>query len=360
MIARKKHLFFYLSLPFYAFAVLVLSFCPLNASAIDLVQEVNFQDSGSGQLYHNSIFNNTSYNTGWINSSYTFNQNINLNSIAFRRNNNTDFTLNSGWFLTTTMYVNFKGFNNQWNSTGLFSASNTEVSCPIIDIDDTMVETHSSGSDTDQRYTLFLTCKYNGSGTPRMNLFIKTNNSTQYQITYNAIGYSIWSKASNTDYTDDIAAVKNAVNSMKTSIENKLNTTNNKLDAISEALEDTKALQEQANQDAQDRYDDEKQTIQDNADSGQQAMEDLQNNTSFSVPNPLSIWFGYFTNGCSTSIPTIASWLNAPSSTYTSWWCTSSKLQAVRNSSTTVLSVIGVCLVFGFCIKWLRTNQGEI
>lgn len=339
-------------------ALFLVSSFSAPASAIDLVQEVVYKSSGSGQLYHNSIFNNTSYNTGWINSSYTFPANINLNSIAFRTANNTNFTMENGWFLTTTMYVNFPGTNNQWNSTGLFSVSNTEVSCPIIDIDDTMVETHTSGTATSQRYTVFITCKLTGSLPARMNLFIKTNSDTAYNITYNAVGYTVWQKASNYDYTDDITAVKNAVNSMKTSIENKLDTTNTKLEAVKSALNDLKGLQEQANQDAQDRYDDEKQTIEDNATQGQTDSGTVAN-ISLSLLNPLNSWKDYFSNGCSVSIPIIASWINAPTSTYTSWWCSTQTLTNVKSVLTGVISIIGVMVVFGFAFRWLRTNNGE-
>ena len=341
-------------------ALFLVSSFSAPASAIDLVQEVVYKDSGSGQLYHNSIFNNTTYNTGWINSSYSFNQNINLNSIAFRKSDNTNFTMESGWFLTTTMYVNFKGFNNQWNSTGLFSVSNTSVSCPIIDIDDTMVETHTDGSNTDQRYTLFVTCKLTGSLPARMNLFIKTNTSTSYQVTYNAVGYTVWQKATAHDYTDDITAVKNAVNSMKTSIENKLDTTNNKLDAVKSALNDLKGLQQQANEDAQDRYDQEKQEEADREASGQQSSDDLANSFNFSVLNPFSPIFGMFSSSCSVSIPTIASWINAPSSTYSSWWCSSSKLQNIRSTLSTVFSLFTMMLIFGFVMNWLRNDTSTV
>lgn len=338
----------------------VCSFSSSSASAIDLVQEVVYKSSGSGQLYHNSIFNNTSYNTGWINSSYTFPANINLNSIAFRTANNTNFTMENGWFLTTTMYVNFPGTNNQWNSTGLFSVSNNEVSCPIIDIDDTMVETHTSGTATSQRYTVFITCKLTGSLPARMNLFIKTNSDTAYNITYNAVGYTVWQKASNYDYTDDITAVKNAVNSMKTSIENKLDTTNNKLEAVKSALNDLKGLQQQANQDAQDRYDQEKQEESDREDAMEGQSSNAQSVFNFNVLNPFSGLFNLFANDCTGNIPIIASWLHAPSSTYTSWWCPTDSTYGVRSTLTPVFGIASMMLLFGFVVRWLSHNSGDI
>lgn len=343
------------------FSVLVCSFLPLNVGAITLSHDVVYQTSAAGQVYYNAVFNDSNYNTGWRNSSYTFSGNYNLNSIAFRTPNNTAIPIEQSWFLTATMYVNFKGMSNQWNSTGLFSTSATGTNCGIIDIDDTMVETHlSTGSNgqTDQRYTLFITCKLTGSGDPRMNLFIKTNNDTQYQIQFNAVGYTVWSKAPAAASSSDIEAVTNAVNSMKNTINNKLDTTNNKLDAVKNALNDLQALQEQANQDAQDRYEDEKQTIEDNANQGKEDSESL-GGISLSLLNPLNAWKNLFSNGCSVNIPIIASWLNAPQSSYTSWWCSTSTLSNIKSVLTGVLSIVGVMIVFGFAFKWLRTNQGE-
>lgn len=338
------------------FSVLVCSFLPLNVGAITLTHDVVYQDSGSGQLYFNAIFNDTSYNTGWRNSSYTFSGNYNLNSIAFRRSNNTAFTLNSGWFLTATMYVNFKGNQDKWNTNGLYSISNSSVSCPIIDIDDTMVETHVDGTNTDQRYTMFITCKYTGTGDARMNLFIRTNNDTRYNITFNAVGYTIWSKAPAAASASDVEAVANAVNSMKNTISNKLDTTNNKLDAVKSALDDLQALQEQANDDAQDRYEQEKAEEQEREEQGQADSEQAQSMFNFSVLNPFAPIFNMFSSSCSVNIPIIAGWLNAPSTTYTSWWCTSSKLQNIKSTLTPVFSIAVAMLIFGFVINWLRNN----
>ena len=91
-------------------------------------------------------------------------------------------------------------------------------------------------------------------------------------------------------------------------------------------------------------------------------MDDLSSDmsASFSLPNPFTAFFGLFVNGCSVNIPTLSSWLGSVDTVYPSWWCTTSKLQNIRNALTAVFSFLSVCLTFSFVFKWLRTNSGEL
>ena len=164
---------------------------------------------------------------------------------------------------------------------------------------------------------------------------------------------------------DSSSAIISAINNSATD----LSTTNNKIDSVVSAIEDLQdtteeyiSVQEQANQDANDRYQDEKDTIYNEAGNGQDSMDDLSSDmsASFSLPNPFTAFFGLFVNGCSVNIPTLSSWLGSVDTVYPSWWCTTSKLQNIRNALTAVFSFLSVCLTFSFVFKWLRTNSGEL
>lgn len=167
-------------------------------------------------------------------------------------------------------------------------------------------------------------------------------------------GTNYYTTVSNTDYSGKL----NEISSGITNLNSKLNASNTKLDNINNSVQALKDSQDQANQDANDRYEDEKDTINENAQQGQSDSESL-GNISLSLLNPLNSWKDLFTNGCSVNVPILAGWLHSPSSTYTSWWCSSSTLLNIKSVLTGVLSIVGVMIVFGFAFKWLRTNNGE-
>lgn len=343
-------------LVFTLFSVLVCSFLPLNVGAVTLTEEVTYQESGTPAYYRFQFSNGA--DSGWINGYYTNgNTPQNISTMSIRNSSNSNFSsLTNGRYLTFTFRVRFKGVSDKWNTSGAWSINPTDVNCPVIDVTEGDSQYHDLNNLTYTFETLFVTCKYTGTGTVTTNLTIA---SSQYTTDWQAriLNYAVWSREAFAT-SDDIAAVTSAVNSMKTAINNKLDTTNNKLDTLNISVNDLKAAQEQANQDAQDRYDDEKQNIQDNANQGKEDSESLGEIT-LSLLNPLNSWKNLFSNGCSVNIPIIAGWLNAPQSSYTSWWCSTSTLSNIKSVLTGVLSIVGVMIVFGFAFKWLRTNQGE-
>lgn len=167
-------------------------------------------------------------------------------------------------------------------------------------------------------------------------------------------GYSFWVADGQTNYSSAIGSISSQIGGLSSGV----SSTNSKLDDVNDNLSDLKSSQQQSNDDANARYQDEKDTTYDEANNGKDDME-----SAFSLPsllNPLNTWKYYFTeNACSVNIPIIASWLHAPSNTYTSWWCSSDTLRGIRSTLTGVLSLAGVIVVFTFAFKWLRTNNGE-
>lgn len=103
--------------------------------------------------------------------------------------------------------------------------------------------------------------------------------------------------------------------------------------------------EQQKNQYEQDKQEEQNREQQGNADS-----EAAQGLFSFTAFNPFSGIFALFTggDGC-VSIPTLASWLHSPTSSYCSWWPSS-----VRSVMTPVIGISAMMLLFGFFIRWLN------
>lgn len=114
---------------------------------------------------------------------------------------------------------------------------------------------------------------------------------------------TVWRPRSGTNYTGSF-------NSVISAIENQPNYTQN-LNNIRNDIQGLADAQEQANQDANERYEDEKQTIQDNADAAQDDYDSLDN-SSASILNPFTPFFTRISNSSSdcVSIPNIAQWIH--------------------------------------------------
>lgn len=154
---------------------------------------------------------------------------------------------------------------------------------------------------------------------------------------------------SNTDYSGSINDVKNAINSLNT----KLGTTNGKIDDVKNEIK--KQSDQQKNQ-----YESEKEEEGQREEDMNGQAEDAQGLFNFNVLNPFSGLFGLFSNSCSVSIPILSSWIHAPSSTYSSWWCANDTMTNIKNTLTPVFGIASMMLLFGFVVRWLSHNSGDI
>lgn len=350
------------------FSVLACSFQSPNVSALDLSYMVRYQGSGTNPQWRDDSTSSVSntWHTGRIIYGGNSGNAAEFNSFYVRGSNGSNLPIENSWFLQLSGRMTFTGTNSKWNTSGNFIYT-SNGNCPIVDMETVDVQNHNgSTSNTTQIYNYTITCKYTGSNNGVPQVGFKVQSMSQLDtFQFSVQNWFLWSSGSTTyDDTDVI----NAINNVRTSINNVYNavgTTNNKLDDTNDKLDDLNEIantlknsQEQANQDANDRYQDEKDTINDNAQQGQEQSESL-GGINLSILNPLNAWKNYFTNGCSVNIPIIAGWIHSPSSTYTSWWCTNSTLSGVKSVLTGVISIVGVMIVFGFAFKWLRTNNGE-
>lgn len=184
----------------------------------------------------------------------------------------------------------------------------------------------------------------------------------QERITF--VGASYWQVTTDTDfeydYTDLITAINSnlgtanghlyGIRNNVNNIHDKVVTIRDTVNGISTKMDDLKSVQEQANQDANDRYQDEKDTIDNNASDAQ----DTANNAdfSFTVGNPLTTWFGLFTGDNCVNIPTIASWIHSNETSVCSPWSSS-----VRDVTTPIISVLSGTILFGFIVRWLNGSS---
>lgn len=152
-----------------------------------------------------------------------------------------------------------------------------------------------------------------------------------------------------TDYTGGINDLKNGVNNLNS----KLGTTNQKLDDVKNEIKNQSEQQ-------QNQYESEKEEEGQREEDMNGQSEDAQGIFNFNVLNPFSGLFGLFSNSCSVSIPILASWIHAPSSTYTSWWCANDTMTNIKNTLTPVFGIASMMLLFGFVVRWLSHNSGDI
>lgn len=339
-------------------SILMVSFHSLNTSAVDLSEEVYYVNGGQGALY--MVVHSGGGWGSWYNAVYTLGQNETIDMVRIRRQDNTNISdLQVGDYITYGMLYSLGGTNSKWNTSGTYYLGNSSVddgiSCPIVDIDDTVVSNHSDSSNTSQRHNAFITCRVATTSTqPTMNLQIRSINNTSSAV-FSFRSFTHWRPETRKDYSTDLETIKNKLIDLNA----KGTISNDKLDDVNDNLSDIKNSQDQANQDAQDRYDDEKETINNNANDGKETMENLAQDTSFHLPNPFRGMFNYFVNSCSVEIPNLAGWINSPTSTYNSWWCRTNNLQNIRSALTAIISFVSVLLTFSFVFKWLRTNAGE-
>ena len=165
----------------------------------------------------------------------------------------------------------------------------------------------------------------------------------------------------------------NSLNSANSSLEDiqidvynifsRLGTTNTKLDTINNSinglnlqqqntnsrLDDANDLQEQANQDANDRYEDEKTTIGDNSQGGIDAVDDID--TSFSLINFLGVIFGNLSVQTCYYVPTLGNLLHAPNNQYCAWFPSN-----VRSIMTAFIDVFVGFIVCSFTWSWVKRS----
>lgn len=338
----------------------MVSFHSLNASAVDLSEEVYYINGGQGALYF--VLHTGGAWGSWNNTTYSLGANETIDMVRVRRQDNTNISdLQVGDYITFGMLYSLGGTNSKWNTTGTYYLGNSTVdngvSCPIVDIDDTVVSNHADSSNTSQRHNAFITCRVATTSTqPTLNLQIRSINNTNGTAVFSFRTFTHWRPETKKDYSTDLETIKNKL----TDLNAKSTITNNKLDDVNDNLSDIKNAQDQANQDAQDRYDQEKQEEQEREEQGASDNSAVLGLFNFSVLNPFSPIFNMFSSSCSVSIPTLANWLNSPSSTYTSWWCSNSKLQGIRSTLTPVFSIASIILLFGFVINWLRNDTSSV
>lgn len=116
----------------------------------------------------------------------------------------------------------------------------------------------------------------------------------------------------------------------------------------------TQAIETQTQQ-QQTQYEQEKQEEQERENQGNADSGELQGLFSFTAFNPFSGLFGLFTSGSGcVSIPTIASMLRSPTSTYCPWFSST-----VRSILTPVIGISAMMIIFGFFIRWLNSGSGK-
>lgn len=355
MSIRKK-----VVLAFALFSVLVCSFYSLNASAIDISNSVRFVQ-GVARPYWQSSNNETKHQ-----GAYTFGNAgqapyTSTNWVRLFNASGGNLTVEGGNFVSIISTITAHSGSASQPPQGVFgigSASSAEgVDCALIDYSQEFLEFNRT--DFEYRYLVEWVCRAtNGDITnPVTNLW--ANGSGSPGISINIQRVTVWEPIGDVDLSQVIARI-NAVNNNISTLNGKIDTTNSNLTTLIEKAEDLADAQQQLADQQQEQYENEKQEEAEREQQQQQQSSDAQGVFNFSVLNPFSGLFGLFNSSCSVNIPILASWIHSPTNVYTSWWCSDSNLSGIRNTLTPVFGIASMMLLFGFVVRWLSHNSGDI
>lgn len=218
-----------------------------NSFAIDLTQDVDYKEVTNGALYYR-VFDNNSWGSFYNGGTYSMGNTERITALQFRNTGNSlPADTKIGDFFTLGMWVQFDGTGNHWNTSGYYYITDVTngVSCPILDIDSNTIQNfNDSNGNTSQRHMLFITCKVTSASPSAIGINLGLR-SVASGMRFNPVTYSHWRRSSNS-ISDDLTAIKNAVNNMSSAIQKKLDKTNDKLDELNISIKDLNDAQQEA------------------------------------------------------------------------------------------------------------------
>lgn len=226
-----------------------------NTYALELSQNVVYQGSGTAPQWRDDSTSSVSntWHTGRIVYGGNSGNASEFNSFYVRGNSGSNLPIQNSWYLQVSGRIVYTGSDNKWNTSGNFIYT-SQGNCPIVDMETVEVQSHNgSTSKTEQTFNYTITCKYSGSnnGVPQIGFKVQSRSQLDtYQ--FSVQNWFLWQYRS-TAYDD--TEVINAINKVRTSINNiynSLGNTNQKLDDIKDALDTLNETQSQQNQQEQE------------------------------------------------------------------------------------------------------------
>lgn len=347
------------------FLLFLLSFVVLSsspASALEPSVNVEFVGGASQPYWQSSngeAFHNTSLTVG-NNVTYP-----NFTYIRVRNGSNQNYVVEGGSYVSLIGEVILRAHlasssssntNIMSMASGYFGMSNdtSHTDCGMVDFKYDLQEYSQTTSPNEYyyRYTVEMICRVQSSGAtnPTTNFNLATTGSGGSVLaSFNLRRISIYQPIGEFNDSDIIAAI-NRVNATLNTVNGTLNTINGALGNIQNNTSDLLDSQNQANQDANDRYQDEKDTIN-NATSD--AQDEVNNSDfSFGVPNTLDAFFRSFSDSNCVNIPNLATWLHSNETRVCSPWPL-----VVKNTMTPIVTGVFALVLTAFFVHWLKTND---
>lgn len=337
------------------FSLALLVVFPYCASAIDtvtnlrfvaMVSDIYFQDGNSTTWRHSNGFYFYGNNADYTSNARLFTISTSTHSLQ----------LQAGHYLSVTgSFIAYSNIQDQFNASGTFGLSSENTDCEIVDFDINNIEAQNNSGTQQLTYKsdFTLTCRMKSASVvgPTVNLTVNTvSNPGVSQVGILFSNAAVWvADTSNSDLQTAINRVNTTLgvlNTMNTTINNLYSQGEDQLDA----LNDLRSAQEQANDDANARYQDEKDTINGSANDAETNASGQD--FSFSIPNPLQSWFGGFSDNECVNIPNLAVWLHSEETRICTPWPSS-----VRTVITTVVTGLFMLILFGFIISWVKKND---
>lgn len=137
----------------------------------------------------------------------------------------------------------------------------------------------------------------------------------------------------------DITNIQNKIDNTTNAIDNQTSTLNNSINSLQQETET-------GNQQAQDRWEQDKEEEADREEQGSDDMSSLTSIFRFEIRNPFMGLLGLFTNNCPVNIPVVAGMLGSSQTVYPCWFS-----QQTRGILTPVIGISSSMLLFGYLVR---------
>lgn len=230
--------------------------------------------------------------------------------------------------------------------------------------------------------TFTLSPLYGSTFTDNPELYITWNSTSREYGIFNFDGYLITSGLSDSSsglymashldiddltlFTDPNTGVLNQQLDVQIDINNNLDEVNDNLNTIdnsinsqttilNNSIESLRDSQDQANNDAQARWEADKEEEAEREEAIQDSADEMSGVFNFNIRNPFTAFLALFTDGGScVSIPIIAGMVHSENTLYCPWFSAQT-----RNILTPVITLVASVLLIGFVVGWLNSGDSN-
>lgn len=337
------------------------------------VSALNFGATGTINIYPDSstwaryYLNNVDYVT--LYPSTTYNPSIGTSRVFTYSNSGgtlgeIHLTFSNSYPTHTLQHFSIRYSGTSVDNPIYYKNLRVDSSRSIINVSCTPTREITSGTNT---LTTDMVCDYwlySDSNNGFLGLFPNVGFSNNLDVTVSPIDYAVITSDSGGSASSELQTIINNQQNIETLLNNDFNVVVARLQDIIDGLGDfstaidgqTLSLNnsinnvqqevETGNQQAQDRWEQDKEEEADREEQGSDDMSSLTSIFRFEIRNPFMGLLGLFTNNCPVNIPVVAGMLGSSQTVYPCWFS-----QQTRGILTPVIGISSSMLLFGYLVR---------